>query len=197
MPVIESLVPAPSVTLTTTTLTISVTAVNPDIPTTPSLPSPTEINGDYQVPRLIVPIDLVVPDRVIGNSYSADISPSKSTLFNFYIPLTYTGKACALSFYIPPDDPDVWTPYEIYALGGASVHQLYLRVNENTTAQNVGGEAIAGIVPEIRAGMRHVIWDGPCPLGQELGYRVDSVGGLDMRFFQLEKPPLGLFIVAS
>lgn len=56
---------------------------------------------------------------------------------------------------------------------------------------------VVGGVEAVVPGERYVVGREECRVGRYLGVRMDSVGGLDVRFFQLERPALGLFVVGE
>jgi glucan endo-1,3-beta-D-glucosidase len=144
-----------------------------------------------------VPIDNANPDRVIGNSFSADISLTKSTLFDFHLPPTYAGKSCNLTFILPRQSADFWTPFEISSPGGLNFIQLNNLASTTTSRCNVSDGVGVGRIDQLRPGQRYTVSTAACQAGQGIGYELESIGGLDLRFFQLQIPPLGLFITAS
>jgi hypothetical protein len=62
---------------------------------------PTNLNGIFQSPHLIIPIDSSNPNRGPGTSYFGEVTPTISSIFNFDIPASDTGKACSLVFLFP------------------------------------------------------------------------------------------------
>jgi len=94
----------------------------------PDLPIPRVPRGlpsPFEAPNLIVPFEKADPKKVIGDSYTAQLSPSVSTVFVFDVSSTYQGKTCTLALRIPPAfDLPAFTPLHINAPGGISVSRV-------------------------------------------------------------------------
>ncbi|KAF1961489.1 glycoside hydrolase [Byssothecium circinans] len=161
-----------------------------------STPSPSfgiKPGGDL---KAVSPLfDLTCPSSVkpIGNQYIGQVSPTRSTLFALDIPST-PGKTCNTFFTLPGlFDPKYPTPFALNSPGGISVSRL--SGPNIATTQDV---SIVGSVPRLLPGNKQLIESGPCAAGKQIGYRVDSVGGLDMTFFQMSGPAaIGLFVEVS
>ena len=181
-------------------------------PVTPTVPSPVPPTGPFPdlpllnqprgltppfiAPYQIVPIDSSDPNLVIGNHYTAQISPTRSTLFVFNVDYD-RGKTCNLVFALPPPfDPKHVAPYTVSSPGGIAVSRLDRPMDERVSASSVGGSTSVGSVPQVMPGNKYVIQSGPCEYGQLVGYRVDSTSGLDLQYFQMTSPALGLFMEA-
>lgn len=83
------------------------------------------------------------------------------------------------------------------APGGIVVSQLAIPASEGTTARTVGAARPLGSVVMLTQGQRYSISSAPCEAGQTVGYQISAVGGLDMHYFQIVKPPLGLFVTIN
>ncbi|KAF2204364.1 glycoside hydrolase [Delitschia confertaspora ATCC 74209] len=134
--------------------------------------------------------------HVIGSSYSALISPTRSTIFNFYLSPSDDGKICYLVFMLPNQSPEFWTPYQITSPGGINVIQLDSPATVTTNARIAGNGTLVGTVPQLNKGQFYKVATLPCQSGT-IGYKVDSLDGLNMQFFQVNAPPLGLFVMVS
>lgn len=167
------------------------------------LPLPTRVpaglRGPFEAPHLIVPIDKANPSNVVGNGFTAQLSPTISTVFVFDIRPEHSGKLCNLVFFMPPPFPIPDTaPVHLRSPGGIAVARL-----DNTatipriSANSVGSSTPVGTIPSIQPANQYTISSAPCEAGQKVAYQVDSVGGLTMDFFQMTSPPLGLFIISS
>ncbi|KAH9883102.1 hypothetical protein J1614_000472 [Plenodomus biglobosus] len=136
-------------------------------------------------PNLIVPFDKANPKKVIGDGYTAQLSPTVSTVFVFDVDSVHQGKTCTLALHIPAAfDFPAFTPLHINAPGGVTVSR-------------VGISRPIGSVASIDFGQNYNVASSPCEGGQEVGYQVDSVGGLTMDFFQMVNPPLGFFLLVG
>jgi glucan endo-1,3-beta-D-glucosidase len=166
-----------------------------DLPVPTSVPA--DLRGSFETPHLIVPIDKANPTTVVGNGYTAQLSPTLSTLFVFDVGLEHQGKLCNLVFFIPPALPFIdLASVKIRSPGGISVSRLSSSVaTPEISANSVGGATPVGAVPSIQFANQYAVTSMPCEAGQRMAYQVDSTGGLVMDFFQMTSPPLGLFMI--
>ncbi|KAJ4289619.1 hypothetical protein N0V90_010948 [Kalmusia sp. IMI 367209] len=180
------------------TVVVNVPASTPGstFPGFPQLDQPRGLTPPFVAPNLIVPIDSYDPSKVIGNSFTAQISSTRSTLFVFDVPSS--AKTCNLVFALPPTfDPAYIAPMQLNSLGGISVSRLDKPATAKTSASSVAGGKVVGGVPVLQPGNKYTIASGPCEAGQQVGYKADSQNGLDMNFFQMTSPALGLFMEMS
>ncbi|KAF2443499.1 glycoside hydrolase family 17 protein [Karstenula rhodostoma CBS 690.94] len=137
------------------------------------------------------------PNKAIGNSYTAQVSPTRSTLFVFDVPPS-SAKTCNLVFVLPPTfDPTYMAPIQINSPGGISISRLDRPATVRTSANSVTGGKVVGAVPALQPGNKYTIASAPCEGGQHVSYKADSLNGLDLSFFQMTSPALGLFMEAS
>ena len=160
-------------------------------------PLPTDLTGPFQYPHLIIPVDKTNPSAPLGSQFLAQISATRSTIFNFDVPSDYTGKTCNLVFHLPPDTRDWSTPYQLRAPGGIIVSELGHFATVKTSAANVGVSQPVGSINQLIPGKGHLISSGPCEAGLTVAYQIDALSGLDLQFFQMVTPPLGLFMTVS
>lgn len=158
---------------------------------------PTGLQDPFEAPHLIVPIDKADPKKVIGNSYSAQLSTAMSTVFVFDVPPEHQGKSCDLALFMPPPFPFTdLAPAKIRSPGGISVSRLGNQmILADMSASSVDAYPAVGSVPLIQEGNQYNVANLPCEAGQKVAYQVDSIGGLAMDFFQMTSPPLGLFML--
>jgi glucan endo-1,3-beta-D-glucosidase len=185
-------------------MTLSSVAIPP--PAVPTLPPPNPFSGlpildeprglisPFVAPHQIVPVDSVDPNLVIGNPYVAQLSPTRSTLFVFKIS-PESGKFCRLVFALPPlDAPGNTTPFTLSSPGGIRVSRLDRPVDGTVSASTASGAEPVGDVPQLLPGSKYMIHNGPCEVDQLVGYRIDSTSGLELEFFQMTSPALGLYV---
>lgn len=168
-------------------------------PTEISLPNiPIDLSGLYEIPNLLVPIDLSTPGNILGNRYIAQISSTHSTLFDFNIPPEYQGKTCNLVFHVPPESQEWWHPWHLTTPGGIVFSQLEVPATALTSADTVSGSTSGpiGAVNSLESGA-HLVSSAPCEAGKILGYRADAVGATDLQYFQMTSPAAGLFMTVS
>jgi len=160
----------------------------------PSSDQPNGLRQPFVAPNLIVPIDSSDPDKVVGNSYIAQISPTRATLFMFDVPPDFPS-VCNLVFAVPPDfNAQFASPIKLKSQGGISVSQLDDLSDSKMTASTADPSHDVGRVPLLEPGNKYHIASLPGMSGQKVGYRVDSTNGLDLDFFETNWPPLGLFL---
>lgn len=160
---------------------------------------PTNLNGDYQYPHLIVPVDSSKPDVALGTSYNGTLSSTVSTLFNFDIPSSYAGKTCSLVFLFPQLSQLETSSYTFNGKGGISVSQLTAVATQQTTYDTVPSAASTKLTPveSLQAGNSYVISSAACPAGNAVTFEFSSTGGLELNFFQDYNPsPLGAYITS-
>jgi glucan endo-1,3-beta-D-glucosidase len=136
---------------------------------------------------------------VIGNGYTAQLSPTLSTVFVFDVRPEHQGKTCNIAFHMPPAFP--WpdmSPVKVRSPGGITVSSVGQQAaSAEISAKDVGSSKLVGWVPSIEPANQYDIASVPCAAGQRVAYQVESIGGLAMDFFQMTSPPLGLFMSVS
>lgn len=147
---------------------------------------------------MIVPFDKDHPNKVIGNGYMAQLSPTVSMAFAYDISPAHQGKTCTLVFHIPPafEYPDL-APIKIRAPGGMSVSRLSSQVFDGPSIKGAGSSTPIGGVAYVQPGHQYNIASIPCEAGQKVGYQIDSLNSLSMDWFQMTNPPLGLFVLVT
>jgi hypothetical protein len=168
---------------------------------------PTDLTGGvYQFPHLIVPTSSQAPTTSFGNSYTAHISSSNTTIFNFDIPAgdPYS-KTCALLFLFPFGsdlDPSAGQYYfsgiegEEGENGGLDFALLQTYAKSTTTYATISQVATDYGKTEILPGNNYTIATFQCPQARTVGFSVGSVGNVELDYFQDSAPsPIGLYIV--
>ncbi|KAI4749644.1 glycoside hydrolase [Aureobasidium sp. EXF-12298] len=159
---------------------------------------PADINGAYQYPHLIVPVDAANPNKAYGTQYNGTINSKVSTIFNFDIPASYAGKTCSTVFLFPQLDQLETSSYSFNDQGGFTIAVLNGVANESTTYANAPAVAKQiGSVDALKRGSSHTLSQDACPAGTRVSFEVTSTGGLDLEFFQDYNPSaLGLYVRA-
>lgn len=168
-----------------------------------SLPKPNHLpvglDGPFLAPNLIVPVDKADPSKIIDNSYIAQLSATLSTVFVFDVLPEHQGQTCNLAFHMPPafSWPDL-SPVKMQMPGGILVSSVEQQsAAENTSTSNVVSSGLVGWIPLVQPGNQYNLVSTPCAAGQRVAYQIESTGGLAMDFFQMTRPPLGLFMSVS
>ncbi|KAF3041556.1 hypothetical protein E8E12_007582 [Didymella heteroderae] len=161
--------------------------------------SPAGLQGLFEAPNYIVPVDKSDPSKVIGNGYVAQLSPNLSTVFVFDVRPENQGKTCTLAFHMPPASlwPDM-SPVKIRSPGGVIVSSMGQQAAwAGISASNFVSSGVVGWVPSVQLSNQYNFASLPCAAGQRVAYQVESTGGLTMDFFQVISPPTGLFMSVS
>lgn len=166
-------------------------------PPKPTAPAgcPADLNGNYQFPHLIVPVNSQHPSQAYGTSYNGKVDSSTCSIFNFDIPSSYSGKTCTLIFLFPQQKDLVTSSYTVSGSGMCSVTMLKSPATQQTTwasqpakASDLGSYAFA-------PGNSYTIASGSCAAGQTVSYEICSSGDYALEYFQDYNPsPIGLYI---
>ncbi|KAK3171384.1 hypothetical protein OEA41_003468 [Lepraria neglecta] len=154
------------------------------------------LSGTYEYPHLIVPVDKTQPDKAGGTSYNGTISSTISSIFNFDIPQTDSGKTCTLVFLLPQQDQLTTSVFSLSGSGGFDVAQLSSPVTEQTSYNTVSSVSSDLGGPEsVTPGNEYVIASGSCAASQRISYEVTATGSLDLNYFQDFNPsPIGFYV---
>ncbi|KAH9844528.1 Glycoside hydrolase [Teratosphaeria destructans] len=173
----------------------------PSSATTPAAPSgsscPANLNGAYQYPHLIVPVDSSKPTQALGTQYNGTITPTISTIFNFDIPSSYRGKTCSLVFLFPEQSQLETSAYTFNNKGGITVNELSSAATQSTTYNTVpsASKSDIGSISSLQSGHSYVVATYSCPAGTAQSFEFISSGGLDLEFFEDYNPsPLGAYV---
>ncbi|RDK47142.1 hypothetical protein M752DRAFT_70470 [Aspergillus phoenicis ATCC 13157] len=156
---------------------------------------PTDLSGDYEYPHLIVPINSSTPDTAYGTQYFGTVSSTVSTIFNFDIPSSDSGKTCSLIFLFPTKDQLETSDYTFSGDGKIDFSQLESAASESTTYNNAPGVKQDYGDFTVSPGNSYLISMFSCPAGQTVSYEMKEAGSTYLNFFEDYNPsPLGLYI---
>ena len=183
-----------------TTLMTVASQTAPPLASTPAAASgcPTILaQNNYQFPHLIIPVSKDTPDTAYGSStYSPEISPSTSDVFNFDIPPSYAGKTCSIVFMLPQKFEMTTSSFNLTGSGGLTFAKLKDPATEQTTFNTVG-EVIKNYtsIEHLQPGNSYIVGVEQCPAGDRIGIEVAATGSLDLEYFQDFNPrAIGLYI---
>ncbi|PQE29433.1 gpi anchored cell wall protein [Rutstroemia sp. NJR-2017a WRK4] len=165
-------------------------------PSASSSSCPTNLNGEYQYPHLIVPVSSASPSTAYGTSYNGVVNSTVSSIFNFDIPSSYTG-TCSLIFLFPTQDQLETSSYTFSGNGDVDFAQLSTIATQSTTYGSVGSVEKDFGTFTVTPGSSTVISTFACPAGETVSYDLSegASGTTDLWFFQDYNPsPLGLYI---
>ncbi|XMA12767.1 hypothetical protein WAI453_005558 [Rhynchosporium graminicola] len=164
---------------------------------TPTSPKscPTNLNGEWEFPHLIIPIDSANPNTAYGTSYFGEVSSTISSIFNFDIPSTDSGKTCTLIFLFPLASQLQTSSFTFSGNGAISFSQLDGVANNATTYANAPGEKRFIGTGVVSPGNAYRIDTFACPAAEALSFEFRAVGDTYLRGFQDWNPePLGVYI---
>ncbi|KAG5955863.1 hypothetical protein E4U57_003084 [Claviceps arundinis] len=156
---------------------------------------PANLDGAYEFPHLIIPVDKSNPDKAYGNSFFGEVTPSRSSIFNFDIPVSDRDKTCTLIFLFPEQSQLETSSNTLY--GDGKIHALALGglASNSTTWNNKPRKLSAGRSAIVRPGQSNSIASWPCSTTQALSFELLSSGNTYLRCFQDYNPaPIGLYI---
>lgn len=156
---------------------------------------PTNLDGEYSAPHLIVPVDSSKPDSAPGTSYNGTISESKTTLYNFDIPQSYESKTCSLVFLFPKQEDLETSAFTFSGDGKIDFAKLQSTVKESTSYSNMPSVEKDYGVTTVSPGNSYTISTFECPAGESVAYEMKNAGSTYLDFFEDYNPsPLGLYI---
>jgi hypothetical protein len=155
---------------------------------------PNNLNGDYQYPHLIVPVDSSSPNQAGGTQYNGKVTSSISSIFNFDIPSSYTG-TCSLIFLFPEQKDLETSSFTSSGDGVIDFKQLSNVASQSTTFANQGAVSQDFGSKTVTPGTSTVVSTFACPAGKAVSYELSAVSGASLEFFQDYNPsPIGLYI---
>lgn len=175
----------------------SMPAAQPSMPATqpPSGSCPADLNGDYQYPHLIVPINSGSPNQAYGTSYNGKVDKSTCSIFNFDIPASYSGKQCSVIFLFPQQKDLQTSSYTTSGSGSCSFSQLSSPAMQSTCWSNVPSKKSDLGSMSIAPGNSYTIVSGDCAAGQTVSYEMCSSGDYSLDYFQDYNPsPIGMYV---
>ncbi|KAJ5090830.1 hypothetical protein N7532_009514 [Penicillium argentinense] len=156
---------------------------------------PTDLSGDYEYPHLIIPIDSSSPDTAAGTSFNGTVTSTVSSVFNFDIPSSDSGKTCSLVFLFPELQDLETSSYSFSGDGKIDFAKLSEAASSETTYNNVPSvEKDLGDIT-VSPGNSYVVSTFSCPAGETVAYEMKNAGSTELNFFEDYNPsPLGLYI---
>ena len=157
---------------------------------------PASLSGTHEFPHLIVPVDKNSPTTASGTSYNGTFSSTVSSIFNFDIPASDSGKTCSLVFLLPSQGDLVTSAFTLSGSGGLDFARLVGPASEQTSYSNVPAVAKdLGGPTSVTPGNEYVIASGPCYAGETDSYAVSATGSLALNYFQdSDASAIGLYI---
>ncbi|KAI9834615.1 MAG: hypothetical protein M1826_000017 [Phylliscum demangeonii] len=166
-------------------------------PPPPPVPKtcPAALSGPYEFPHLIVPVNPGTPNQAYGTTYAGQVTKDVSSLFNFDIPPSDTGKTCSLVFLFPAKSDLQTSSFIFSGAGGIDFSELSGVADASTTFANAPPIKTDYGVTTVAPGNSYTIATFPCPAGQRIAFELKAVGDTSLVYFQDFNPsPIGLYI---
>ncbi|KAI4641143.1 hypothetical protein J4E93_008021 [Alternaria ventricosa] len=187
----------------------SVTKPAPPAETTPTKPDdtdddvdnggegscPKDLNGNYEYPHLIVPVDSEQPDKAHDTSYNGKIDSHTCTIFNFDIPASMAGKKCSAMFMLPKKEDLETSDYTMSGHGKCTISKLKGPADAMTTYKNMPAKDKDVASMEMTPGNTYPVETGDCEAGKTVSYMICGSGDFSMDYFQDYNPsPIGMYV---
>ncbi|UPX16890.1 uncharacterized protein EKO05_0007272 [Ascochyta rabiei] len=156
---------------------------------------PTDLNGAYQYPHLIIPVDSQQPSKAFGTSYNGKVDSHTCSIFNFDIPTSYSGKTCSVLFLFPEQKDLETSSFTVSGSGKVDFTKLKSPASQQTTYANQPGKESDLASMSVAPGNSYAITSGDCAAGQTVSYEICSSGDFSLDYFQDYNPsPIGLYV---
>ncbi|KAL7808568.1 ubiquitin 3 binding protein But2 C-terminal domain-containing protein [Trichoderma aethiopicum] len=191
-------------------ITLKADSCRSECPTSTSAPTPTSaprpppakscpanLEGAYEFPHLIIPVDEADPDKAPGTSYFGEVSSTVSSIFNFDIPEGDRGKKCSLVFLFPEQKDLETSSYTFSGSGALDFALLDGPATQGTTWNNRPGVKEDFGTTIVAPGHGYVVSTFDCPAGEVVAFGISAAegGGGEVRWFEDYNPaPIGLYI---
>ncbi|KAJ5375923.1 hypothetical protein N7509_012809 [Penicillium cosmopolitanum] len=140
--------------------------------------------GNFEFPHLIVPVDSSSPNTAFGTRFNGTITSTISSIFNFDIPQSDSGKTCSLVFLFPNKADLQTSSFSFSGDGKIDVEKLASVATTQTTFNNMPSvaEDLGDIT--VSPGSSFVISTFSCPAGEAVSFEMKNAGSTDLDFFQ-------------
>ncbi|KAH0360229.1 hypothetical protein KCU65_g9513, partial [Aureobasidium melanogenum] len=158
----------------------------------------TTLSGAYQTPHAIIPVNKNSPSTSYGTQYDAYFSSANSTVFNFDIPSSYSGKQCSVIFLLPNKSQLVTSDFTMSGSGGIKFDQLSSPAPLSVSyATCPAVKSTLGMVDNVMPGNSYVVSSGACQAGSTISILASATGSLSLELFEDWNPSaIGLFITS-
>ncbi|KAH0340534.1 hypothetical protein KCU81_g6784, partial [Aureobasidium melanogenum] len=158
----------------------------------------TTLSGAYQTPHAIIPVNKNSPSTSYGTQYDAYFSSANSTVFNFDIPSSYSGKQCSVIFLLPNKDQLVTSDFTLSGSGGIKFDQLSSPAPLSVSyATCPAVKSTLGMVDNVMPGNSYVVSTSACQAGSTISILASATGSLNLELFEDWNPSaIGLFITS-
>ncbi|KAJ5493073.1 hypothetical protein N7539_001819 [Penicillium diatomitis] len=144
--------------------------------------------GNYEFPHLIVPVNSASPNTEYGTSFNGKVTSTISSIFNFDIPSSDSGKTCSLVFLFPNKSDLQTSSYTFSGDGKIDIAALSAAANTHTTYSNAPSVSKDLGTITISPGNSYVVSTFACPAGERVAYEMKNAGSTNLDYFQDYNP---------
>ncbi|KAJ5273166.1 hypothetical protein N7478_008291 [Penicillium angulare] len=170
--------------------TVTLTADSCHSPSPPSSTTcgTTLTSGNFEFPHLIIPIDSSSPGTASGTSFNGKVTSTISSIFNFDIPQSDSGKTCSLVFLFPEKADLETSSYTFSGDGKVDVSELSGPASSSTTFNNAPSVSKDLGDITLSPGNSYVVSTFSCPAGKAIAFEMKDAGSTSLDFFQDYNP---------
>ncbi|KAF2020199.1 hypothetical protein BU24DRAFT_448532 [Aaosphaeria arxii CBS 175.79] len=134
---------------------------------------PVDLEGAFEFPHLIVPIDRSKPHEKFGNHLNGTIkAPDLCTGFNFDVHTRFSGKTCSVIFFLPEHEKLQTSSYELKGSGGLVFAALDKPMDHETSWSTKPGITDVIKIQPLSEGAQYHVFTTACPAGKTVGYGI-------------------------
>ena len=179
-----------------TTIQLMADSCAPPAPTTAAQPPPaattaasngcsTKLNsGQFEFPHLIIPVDSSSPNTAFGTQFNGKVTSTVSSIFNFDIPQSDSGKTCSLVFLFPNQADLQTSSFTFSGDGKIDFAALSKAATSSTTFNNAPSVSKDLGTIAVSPGNSFVVSTFSCPAGQTVAFEMKNAGSTSLEFFE-------------
>lgn len=141
-------------------------------------------SGNYEFPHLIIPIDSSSPNKAAGTSLNGSVTSTVSSIFNFDIPSSDSGKTCSLVFLFPEKANLETSAFTFSGDGKIDFSELSSAATTSTTFDNAPSVSKDLGDITVSPGNSYVVSTFSCPAGQAVAFEMKNAGSTELNFFE-------------
>lgn len=141
-------------------------------------------SGNFEFPHLIIPVDSSSPNTAAGTSFNGQVTSTISSIFNFDIPQSDSGKTCSLVFLFPEKANLQTSSFTFSGDGKIDFSELSKAATTSTTFNNAPSVSKDFGAITVSPGNSFVISTFSCPAGQAVAFEMKNAGSTELEFFQ-------------
>ncbi|KAJ5676527.1 uncharacterized protein N7477_002160 [Penicillium maclennaniae] len=141
-------------------------------------------SGNYESPPPDYSYRFLVPNKAAGTSSNGEVTSTVSSIFNFDIPSSDSGKTCSLVFLFPEKANLQTSSFTFSGDGKIDVSKLSMAATTSTTFNNAPSVSQDFGDITVSPGNSYIISTFSCPAGQTVAYEMKNAGSTELNFFE-------------